>query len=225
MFIAGTGRRGWRDWMVFATLAGIMCGTAGCGAQMGAFLYFLSPPTRKIPAEYKLPPGPILVLVDDDQGLIRPPTARMALVDSLARELKLHKITDKVTTNEELARMRQAEPNFDQRGARELGQLAEADTVLLLSTQAFSIEEDLEMASMPGRFAVTVRVINANAEKLEDVRLWPPMLTEREGRLVEAVVSPHELRAAGSASDAHGRLADALAVKIAELFYDREVAQ
>lgn len=209
----------------FALAAGI--GAAGClvgCSEIAAALYFLRPP-QKVTAEYKLPPGPVLVLVDDDQGLIQPPTARMLLVDALARELKAHNITDRVTTNEELARIRQAEPRFDQRGARELGQLAEADTVLLLSTQAFFLEDDLEIASVPAKFAVTVRVINARAEKADQVRLWPPETTEREGRLVEAEVDPHTLRAGKNTAEAHAQLANALAVKVAQLFYDRRVEE
>ncbi len=206
--------------MLGVAVFGVSC-LAGCG-EIGALLYFLQPP-KKVAAEYKLGPGPVLVLVDDDQGLIQPPTARMALVDAVARELKAHQITDKVTTNEELARIRQAEPKFDQRGARELGQLAEADTVLLLSTQAFALEDELEIASTPGKFAVTVRVINAKAETADQVRLWPPMATEREGRLIEAELDSNVLRGIETKAEAHEKLAAALAVKVVELFYDRKV--
>ncbi|HOB73694.1 MAG TPA: hypothetical protein PKG54_04135 [Phycisphaerae bacterium] len=203
-----------------AMMLGLSC-LAGC-SEIAAAMYFLRPP-KKVPAEYALKSESLLVLVDDDQGLIQPPTARMLLVDALARELKAHNLAQKVTTNEELARLRQAEPRFDQRGAREIGQLAEADTVLLLSTQTFSMEDDLEMASVPAKFAVTVRVINAKAETADQVRLWPPETTEREGRLVEAQVDPHTLRGAKSSADAHVQLANALAVKVAELFYERRV--
>ncbi len=186
---------------------------------------FHAPATKTEKATYALKTDSVLVLVDDDEGLVRPPLAREALVDALARELKEHKITDKVTTTEELARIRQAEPKFDQRGARELGKLAEADTVLLLCTQAFALEDELEMAATPGKFAVTVRVINAKAEKAEDVRLWPSATTEREGRLVEGVVAAHELRALKTVPEAHAKLAAVLAARIAELFYDRKVEQ
>jgi hypothetical protein len=197
------------------------CG--GCGPQMGGYLLFLSPPTKKIPATYKLSPGPVLVLVDDDQGAIRPPIAKTALVDAMARELKLHKLSEKVTTNEELSRLRQSEAKFDQRGAREVGKLAEADKVIWVSTQSFAIEDDLEIASTPARWAVTVRVIDAKATSRDKVRLWPSETTERNGRLVEVALQPHELRGAKSVQEAHQRLADAMAVKVTELFYDQVV--
>jgi hypothetical protein len=207
----------------------VLCLVSGSGCQqLGAFWYFfLQPQTKKITAEYKMPTAPagsVLVLVDDDQGLVKPPTARLALVDSLARELKAHKVCDKVTTNEEIARMRQAEPKFDQRGAREMGRLAEADVVLLLCTQSFSVEDELEMATTPAKFAVTVRVIDAKAETADQVRLWPGP-TERDGRLVEGMVEPQVLRSLKNVREAHEKLAAVLATNIAELFYDREVGQ
>lgn len=210
-----------RTWMALAALA-LLVSTTGC-AQLGVIAYFFRPPLRTEEAAYPLKSDAVLVLVDDDQGLIRPPIAREALVDAVARELKGHKVADKVTTTEELARMRQVEPKFEQRGARELGQLAEADTVLLLSTQEFSMEDELELAAVPAKFAVRVRVINAKADKREDVRLWPPELTERDGRLVEGELPPHELRGLKTVPEAHAKLAAELAKKIAELFYDRQV--
>jgi len=192
---------------------------AGC-QQLATLWYFFGPPqTQK--AEYKLKSPSVLILVDDDQGLVKPPMAREDLVDSLARELKKHKITDKVTTNEEIARIRQTEPKFDQRGARELGRLAEADTVLLLSTQEFALEDELEMASATAKFSVTVRIIDARAETRDKVRLWPPETTARDGRLVEGMLEPQELRRLKTAAEAHQKLADVLAEKIVGLFYDR----
>ena len=197
---------------------------AGC-QQLATIWYFIGPSQKTQKAEYKLKSPSVLILVDDDQGLVKPPMAREDLVDALARELKGHKIAEKVTTNEELARIRQTEPKFDQRGARELGRLAEADTVLLLSTQTFALEDELEMASAPAKFGVTVRVIDAKAESRDKVRLWPPEVNEGEGHYVEGVINAHELRRYKTAPEAHQKLAEALAAKVAELFYDRQVEQ
>jgi hypothetical protein len=212
-----------RRFCVFAVAALGLVSGSGC-QQLGAIAYFLRPPVETVKAVYTLPSGSVLVLVDDDQGLVRSPTVKSAVVDALARELKAHKISEKVTTNEELARMRQAEPNFDQRGARELGRMAEADTVLLLSTQAFAMDDELEMASSPAKFAVTVRVIDAKAETKDKVRLWPSETSEREGHLVEGVLQAHELRNIKTLPEAQERLAATLAAEVAKLFYDRKEA-
>ena len=44
----------------------------------------------------------------DNLILIQPNTARDVLVDEMAKRLKEHEIAEKVTTNEEIARLRQA---------------------------------------------------------------------------------------------------------------------
>ena len=202
-------------------IAALFSSLVGCGPTMGAYWYnFGLVPNRKVPAEYHLPEGPILILIDDDQDLIQPPTAKFALVDALAKELKAHGIAERVTTNEELARVRQSEPKFDTRGAREVGRLVDADTVLWLSTKQFFVASDLEMAVTPAKFAVTVKAVNARAEKRGDVRLWP---THREGHLVSVTVSAHDVRASKTETEAHQKIAESLAVEVANLFYDREL--
>jgi hypothetical protein len=67
---------------------------------------------------------------------------------------------------------------------------------------------------------VAVRVINAQAEKREDMRLWP---MDREGRLLAASVSPHEIRACKSIQEVHEKLADTIAGDIAKLFYNQTI--
>jgi hypothetical protein len=194
---------------------------SGCGPSWGAWVYTMGLyPTQKIPAEYQLPKGSFLILVDDDRDLIRPSKAKEVVVDELAKLLKDHKLAEQVTTNEELARLRQEEPRFNERGARELGQAAHADTVLWLNTMDFTLNSDLEMVMNPAKWAVTVRVINAKAEKTEEVRLWP---TEREGRLVEITVSPHDIRRCKDLDEAHTLLASTMADEVAKLFYEQEI--
>jgi len=195
----------------------------GCGPSFGAWLYTLNlVPKEKSVAEYKLPKGPLLVLVDDDQDLIHPPTAREALVEALAKQLKEHQIADRITTNDELAKIRHSEPKFDQRGAREVGRLAKADTVLWLSVKQFALENDLDIAVTPATFAVALKVVDAQAERREDVRLWP---LDREGKLMVITVSPQDIRACKSLAEVHQKLADEMADKIAKLFYDFKIEQ
>jgi hypothetical protein len=213
-----------RPFVMMAGAFTILVTLTGC-QQLATVAYFLGPTEKTERAEFAFKSPAVLVLVDDTEGLVKPPMARENLVDSLARELKEHKITNKVTTNEEIARIRQAEPKFDERGARELGKLAEADTVILLSTTDFALEDELEMASATAKFSVTVRVIDAKAETKDRVRLWPSEVTEREGRLIECEIPAHKLRHLKTATEAHEKLATTLAKQIAELFYDHQVEQ
>jgi hypothetical protein len=196
---------------------------SGCGPSFGAWLYTLGMvPKQKSTAEYKLPQGPVLILVDDEQDLVDLPNAKEALVTALGQQLKDHKIANQVTTSEELAKIRQSEEKFDQRGAREIGLLAHADTVLWLSIKQFSVEKDLELAVAPANFAATLKVVNARADKRDEVRLWP---LDREGRLVSVTVSPQDLHACKSKAEVHEKMADAMADKVAKLFYDYEIEQ
>jgi len=208
---------GWRvPWLgLWATL---WLAASGCGQQAGILMYHMGLVKPKtIPAEFELPKAPLLILVDDDWDLVHPRTARDALVDALAKELKTHGLIERATTNEELARIRQSEPDFEQRGAREVGRLAKADTVLWLKVVRFALEDDLELAVSHAHFAVTVKVLDARADKREAVRLWPK---GREGKLVEAKISPHDIRKCKTTREAHAAMAGPLAQKIAQFFYE-----
>jgi hypothetical protein len=193
----------------------------GCGPQAGAWLYNLGlAPKQTSTAEYEIPPGPVLILVDDDQDLIQPPIARQALIDALAKELKVHNKVEQVTTNEELARVQQIEPNFNDRGAREVGRLVGARTVLWISVQQFVVERDLELAVSPAQFAARIKLINAEAETRDQVRLWPP---DREGYFLSVTVPPQEVRTCRSLKEVHEKVAEKAADQIAKLFRDYEI--
>lgn len=204
-----------------ACLFVVLC--TGCGPQIGGALYVMGMvPPQKVPAEFKMPEGPMLILVDDDQELVQPPTVREMLVDALAKQFKEHKIADRVTKNDELAMVKQADPKFDTRGAREVGKAVGADTVVWINVQQYELEKDLEMAVAPAQLAVTVKVINAKAEKREDVRLWP---LDREGRIVDTSIPPFKIHRAKTRNEVYEMLVDTLSDKIARLFYEFEVTQ
>jgi hypothetical protein len=210
-----------RGILLAATVCFSLGFVSGCGPAGAAWLYTLELyPAQKIPAEFQLPKGSYLVLLDDDKDLINPSTARDVLVDEMAKRLKEHEISDKVTTNEELAKLRQAEPRFSERGARELGGLAHADTVLWLKTIRFDLNSDLEMLVSPGKWAVMVLVLNAKETEKEKVRLWPH---EQDGKLVEIIVNAHDLRKCKSLKEAHELMASKLADEVAKLFYEQKI--
>lgn len=191
---------------------------SGCGQQAGVLMYHMGlVKPEKIPAECELPKKPLLILVDDDWDLVHPRTACNELVDALAKQLKAHELIERVTTNEELAKLRQATPDFDRHAADEVGRMANADTVLWLQVVRFTMEDDLELAVSQTHFAVTVKLLNARAEKRDDVRIWPK---GREGKLVEVKVSPHDIRRCKNIPEAHTLVAQKLADEIAKLFYE-----
>jgi len=202
-------------WKVLACVLLVGCGT-GC-QQLGVLMYHMGVGQQeRVEAEFELPKVPTLILVDDDQNLVHPRTALDALVDKLAIELQQRRLVEQVTTNEELAQLRLAYSDLHRRGAREVGGLANADTVIWIQVTRFGLPEDLErvMAEVP--FTVTVKVLNARADTRDEVRLWPE---QREGKLVEVKVSPHTLRQCADLQQAHETMAAEMAQEIARLFY------
>jgi len=194
---------------------------AGCGQQFGAVIYYLGlTPQEKVKAEFKLPPGPLLILVDDDMDLVQPPLACETLVDTLATQLKENKAADRVTTNEEIGLIRRSVPNFEQLSISDVGRRANADTVIWMNVEDFYLEKDLQMMVTPARFGVKLKVFNPNEEDKYKKRIWPP---ERDGRAVSITVNPHDIRRCKSRDEVHQLLAATMADKVAKLFYDYKV--
>ena len=190
----------------------------GCvGQQAGAFLLKtgLVKPQKK-PVTFELPKKPLLILVDDDRDLAQPRQVCDLLVDALAQELRNHELVERVTTNEELAKVRQTEPNFDKRGAREIGRMVKADVVLWLNITRYSLPEELEWSASPAYFGVSVKLINAQAERRDDVRMWP---TTPEGKIIEVKIAPHAIHKCKTIKEAQQVMAESLAAEIAMLFY------
>lgn len=202
-------------------LYGMLCLAAGCGPDFGAVIYHLGLiPEQAVKAEFKLPAGSLLILVDDDMDLVQPPLARELLVDALATQLKEHRVADRVTTNKEIGLIRQTVADFDKLSISEVGRRANADTVIWMQVEDFYVEKDLEMMVTPGRFGVRVKVFNPREENKFRKRLWPP---EREGRSVNVTISPHDIRQCKSHAEVHRLLAETMADKVAKLFYDYKV--
>ncbi|MDM8006249.1 MAG: hypothetical protein QUV05_08905 [Phycisphaerae bacterium] len=215
-----TGRAGYVRLRAALLCVGLTA-TTGCGPGFGALLYHLGGATeQKVSAEFKLPPGPVLILVDDEMDLVSPPSARETLVDELATRLREHKVAERVTTNEEIALIRRSVPDFDELSVREVGRRANADTVIWMNVEDFYVEKDLEMMVAPARFGVKLKVFNAREEDRLKIRLWPP---ERDGRRIDITVSPHEARRCKSRSEVDHLLATTMADKVAGLFYDHKV--
>jgi hypothetical protein len=199
-------------------VAGLLSTTGCAGQRAGEWLYtfgMVKPPKKAV--SFELPKKPLLILVDDDRDLAQPRQICDLLVDALAQELRNHDLVDRVTTNEEIAKIKQSEPNYDKRGAREVGRLVKADVVLWLNINRYSLPDELDWSASPSYFGVSVKVINAQAERRDDVRLWP---TTPEGKIIEVKVSPHDIRKCKTVKEAQQAMAESLATEIARLFYE-----
>jgi len=188
----------------------------------GKLLYFLGfGQGRKVEAKYTLTQGPVLILVDDADGIVDWPVAIRLLQDDLAQALLKTKSAQKIVPVQTVQALRQTTADFDKRGIREVGRMAGAEQVLWLGVDEFFITEEPHEVHDAAYFVVSVKVINA----LEDedrlrVRLWPD---ESEGFRILARVSAGEAAKAKSRDAISKLLTGRLAENIARLFHDHRL--
>jgi len=196
---------------------------AGCGPQIGALLYHTGlHPKVKVEAQCKLTTGPLLILVDDDQDLLDSPRTRDYLVAALTQEFQIHGINSNVVDNRKVDALRQRDPKFDERGCREVGRELGAEQVLWLQVDSFRASTELEDFQQRPEFAATVKVVNALADKREEVRIWP---SSTDGHRVTVIESAHAAHNAQSPDDLARILATNLSHEVAKLFRNYEVDQ
>lgn len=175
---------------------------------------------EKVSAEFKLPPGPLVILVDDYLDVVQPPLAREALLDALSEELRKQELATQITTKQELAQARKADREFDKRSIREVGRLVKAETMIWINPQEYEVDDDVELAHTDARFSVQIKVFDVTAEEESKIRLWPGT---RFGQSVRATVSAHDVRQCKSRTEVHHKVATALADQVAKLFYEYKI--
>ncbi len=198
----------------------LLISQTGCGGTAGAWLWWLTNPERKVEAEYKIGPGRLLILVDDDKGRLPNPTMRPLLRTALVKQFEEHKVCKEFVPVEAIVRLRQRDSQFARRGAREIGRRLDADIVLQLNVRTFTLHHNTVKPAYKGQFMVTVKVLDAHATSPEDVRLWPQ---STEGKTVEVETELHTGKGSSYDDQLTRRLCDEMAEKIAKLFYEHKV--
>ena len=207
----------------FGTAIILVPALGACGPQIGALLYHAGlHPKVKVKAKCELTTGPLMILVDDDQELLDSPRTRQYLVSALAREFQIHGINTNVIDNREVDTLRQRDPKFEDRGCREVGRQLAAEQVVWLQIESFRASIKPEDLDQRPEFAVTVKVINALAEKREDVRIWPDAT---DGHRVIAIETTHAVQQSRSKDELAKKLATNLAHAVANLFRNYEIDQ
>lgn len=193
---------------------------AGCQA-IAAATYVLGGATRKVDAQFQLPEGPVVILIDDFLDVVQPPLAKDVLHDRLIDELRdQDAVSAAITTREEIARIRRFDPDFDKKTIREVGRAAGADTMIWIKPTVYDIYDNLDLAHTDGRFVVVVKVFNIQAEDIQDLRLWPE---NRDGHQVIATMNVHDIRKSKSKAEVHRAIGASMAEEIARLFYKHTV--
>jgi len=192
--------------------------TSGCGYTGGELLFFTGLFRRKkIPAQFKLSDGPILILMDDPGGVVDWPVAIRLLQDDLTQELLKTKSAKKIIPVQTIQSLRQTHPDFDKRGCREVGRMADADQVLWVKVRDFHASPELDNISEAAYFVVSILVIDPNQTDKWKVRQWP---VSPNGQLVSAKIPGDKVNRAKTRDAISKILTDQLATKIARYFHD-----
>lgn len=221
---AGRRRSGgrWAAWL--AAAGGLLACLPGCGEQAGAFLYFFKLyPKQKIPAEFTLTSGRLLVLIDDDADLITEPGVKQALTEGVAANLRENRVKATVIPFEQLKTLQRHQPDFETTAADRIGKLLDADQVLWIKVDRFSTGS--VSASDVGKaatFTVNLRVLTTKAASRDEVQLWPEA---REPRKVSADLSLAMVQMKNDPRVITEMLSEALAKSIAELFYEHPMEE
>ena len=193
---------------------------SGCGYSQGQLLYMMGfGQGREAEAEFKLTrEGPVLILVDDFEERLDSPRTRTVLANLLARELEANQAVKEVVPRHRLEELRRRHEDFEERGGREIGEMAGAHQVLWLCVQDFSASPQIEETSAAARMAVTVKVLNVLEKKDKTkVRLWP---LQHDGRLVSVDLDANVVVKAKTPEAISKLLAAKLAEKVAKLLYE-----
>lgn len=172
----------------------------------------------KIPAQFVLTQGPLLVFVDDIHDRVDWPPAKNYLFEELSQSLLAHGAAAKIVPPEMIDQLRQTLPEFNKRGCREIGEMVGAEQVLWLDVVDFYAEEQFEEASKAAIWTVRVKVINVlEKEQRLRVRLWPQ---NPEGEQMTAELSAAVVSVAKTKDGTSKKLAERLGADVARLFYE-----
>jgi hypothetical protein len=206
--------------------AAVCCATSGCGSRAGAFWYFFGPQQQQIvKARFKLTTGSLLILFDESTAVDTPPDVYDVVVQSLTDEFGRRDINKQVVPLARVHDLRRQGAEVNDRGRlrgiRELGRKVNAEQVLWMHPKEFSMSDTPETSLDPAKLSVAVKVINAQAEDREQLRLWP---VSEDGELVNITVSPADVRRTKTRNELIKKMADKLAVEIGCLFRDYDAA-
>ncbi len=208
----------WRRRIVALTVMLTVLMQASCGEALVASGLI---PKPKVFAEFKLTPGPIVVLVDDFQDLCYWPGAADMLADKVAEQLKDHNAAKIIIPQARVRHVKQSHSEFDEMSCAAIGRLVEAEQLILLEVQSFDASESPVEATASARMGVSVKVINVLEDKdPSSVRLWP---RSRQGHPVEVELTAEKVIRAANQQEILKELTGALAAQVARCFYDRRM--
>jgi hypothetical protein len=183
---------------------------------VGAAFYVVHGP-EKVRKEFDLPRDrPTVVFVDDLNSALPRRALRHTLADQIQNELLARKVLADVIDARSALNAALREKPDDPMRIVDVGRAVQADVVIYVAVDAFTLSEDGQ--SFAPAAALRVMVTDAAADK----RIWPPDPAGRE-LLVRMPLTPGEVpRTQSALIEAENRLAQYAGSAVAQLFYTVE---
>ena len=196
--------------MIAGLMMSLIC--SGCGPIIGVMIApFHRPPM--IDAEYELPDGEVLILVDDRYVSDRHPRIRKILTHALADELKEHTDVKQILPYASLASFRAGRTDFYSLRPEVVGRELGAKTVIEVIICRLRLRGGAGGPLFHGEIEVRSKVVNVKNGR----QLWPD---EHRGRTVRTTIPVHESRSKDHPEQLAEQLSEQLALRLAQLFYD-----
>lgn len=196
----------------------LLAGLAQSGGCAGLkYLVAVMAPPDKIKPLYKLPPDKkILVFVDDIRHPLNYESVKDDLSQRIGRLLMQHKMAKDVIPPDKLLDLASASADFNQMPTPDVGRKLDADLVLYVEIDHFSLRESPDNPLWMGKFAVRVKIVDSKIG-----RIWP------EDRPNGYPVPPVETPATANFNESYGailaaKLAQDMAQRVVDLFREHE---
>jgi len=206
-----------RSWMAVlmtgVMLAGLLMSIAGCQQMAAAWANITGGDT--VDPEFELTKGPLLVLIEDPNGVVTEPGALRELHATISENFLEFDVNRRVIPLEDVERLRRTEKDFDRLSIRQIGEKLGAGQVLHAQAERFTLEAEAGAPLFKGEFVTRVKVLST--EPVRDVRLWP---RDPSGKRLSVETSPVAAGGDQTAGDVAKELAIKMGQRMAKLFYE-----
>jgi hypothetical protein len=198
-----------------ALLAGAgMLALAGCQLPLAIIEKMF--PKDRVPPRFKLPADKVvLVFPDDVERPVSYPPVKRRLAEKINELLIEKKLVARTVSHDQLTALRGTEPNFDRMHVPTVGRKCEADLVVYLAIDRFTLKDTPVETIWRGRLDVRVKVVD-----VKKGRIWPE---EMAGFPISVQEPTTENTSESYGAELSRKLADKLAVEVTGLFHERLV--
>ena len=143
----------------------------GCGLVGALYGNLIDPliPAPMIEAEHKMTDRTVLIWIDDFSSPRPEPLLRRQLIERVREELLDHDAAGAIVEPHRVTQFRQAHPDFSELPIQQLGRQFQADEVLYILIEEFSLRHDAGAGFYQSRIAGYAKVVEVASGK----RLWP----------------------------------------------------